>query len=86
MSENVWFRCKGCAQPASYFGAGLPPWYPPGSVGHSKPMDQLRPRGNAEPSRVKCALYQQLSAEAFWDLHREAERIEPPQEFKPVLG
>ncbi len=85
MNENIWFRCKGCGQPAAFFGRGLPPWYPAGSVGHSKPPDQIRYRGNAEASRVKCAIYQRLSAEAFWELHHDAERIESPLDFRPVL-
>lgn len=83
---NVWFKCKGCGQPASYFGDGLPPWYPRGSVGHSKPVDAIRPTGTLEPSSVQCALYQQTDAAQFWELHRDAERIESPTEFTPVLG
>lgn len=84
-AANVWFVCKGCGKPAAYFGAGLAPWYPPGSVGHSKPADAIRPSGTAERSRVTCTLYHQLGAAEFWELHRDAERIEAPAEFKPVL-
>lgn len=82
---NVWFKCKGCGQPAAYFGDGLPPWYPPGSVGHSKPESEIRPLGTAEPSRVRCALYQQLDANEFWEVHKDAERILNPPTLKPVL-
>ena len=83
--SNVCFECKGCGKPAFYFGAGLLPHFPPRSVGHSKPLSDIRPRGEAEPSRVKCALYLQSSAENFWALHRNAKRLEWPSEFKPVL-
>lgn len=83
-ATNICFRCKGCGKPAFYFGAGLPPYYPPGSVGHSKPVSDIRPRGEAERSRVKCTLYLQSSAENYWALHRDAERLEMPA-MSPVL-
>jgi hypothetical protein len=83
--ENVCFVCKGCGRPAFYFGAGLPPHQPPGAVGHSKPLDAVRPLGNLEPSRVRCALYLQTTAAEFWDLHRDAKRLEYPSELTPVL-
>lgn len=83
--ENVWFRCKGCGQPAMYFGAGLPPYYPPGSIGHSKPAGTARV-DTSQPSRVACALYHQCSAEEFWDLHQDAERLEPPTDLRAFTG
>lgn len=89
--ENVWFKCKGCGQPAAFFGAGLPPWYPPGSVGHSKPVTAIRhsqgeQMASEQASRVSCALYRQSSAEEFWALHVDAEPIAPPDGFTPVLA
>lgn len=79
--DGVCFRCKGCGQPAFYFPTGLGDDIPPGAVAHSKPSALLR-RSNDQPSNVPCVLYQQLGARAFWLLHEDAERLEPPSRFE----
>jgi hypothetical protein len=79
--STVWFLCKGCGKPAAYFPDGLPPYYAPGAVGHSKAPQLVRERG--APSQVQCALYQQLSVEAYWEHHRDAERLPPPDTTEP---
>lgn len=81
---NVWFKCKGCGEPAAYFGDGLPPHYPPGSVGHSKPAGLVRASYDA-PSQVTCLLYHQLNAAEFWYVHQDAERLPDPETFEPIL-
>lgn len=62
-------KCKGCGQPAFLFTeAGA--WGPAGSVVHSKPANARR-RSSSEPSQVKCALYHQLDARAFFAAHED---------------
>lgn len=78
MKGNVWFKCVGCGEPAAYFGDGLPPHYPPGAVGHSKP--------NAPGARVSCPLFIASSAFEFRVMNEHAERIENPTTFTPILG
>jgi hypothetical protein len=83
-APGVWKRCKGCGQPIVFFPVGFAPHYPPGAVGHSKPADALCSPGG--PSRVTCELYHRLSCAELVELHADAETIEPPERFDPVLG
>lgn len=77
-------KCKGCGQPAFLFTeAG--DWGPAGSVGHSKPTGTER-RSTAEPSRVRCSLYHQLSSYEFFSVHSDAERLPDPEAFIPHDG
>lgn len=81
---SVWFRCKGCGKPAAYFPHGMPPHYAPGSVAHSKPPELVRAPG--EPSQVTCSVYQQLSPSEYWELHRDAPRLDPPDHLTERKG
>jgi hypothetical protein len=46
----------------------------------------MDPRKPGEPSRVRCALYHQLDARTYWLVHEDAERLEEPEEFRPMGG
>jgi len=76
---GVWFLCKGCGAVCCCFEKGNGPHYPPGAVGHGKPVEH---RGLIP---VQCALWQQTDAAVFWMLHVDAERVEPPTKFEPIL-
>lgn len=77
---GYWFKCKGCGKPIGFFPDGLPPWYPPGSVGHSKPAHLV-----GQPGTVPCDLYNRLDGQQLADLHAGCPEIEPPSEMKVVL-
>lgn len=86
MSEmGIWFKCKGCGAPAGYFPKGKPPYWPPGTIAHSKPTDQVRLDPDS-PSRIQCSVYHQLTASEYWELHKDSEKIESPTNMTPVLG
>lgn len=74
-------KCKGCGKVAFLF---LEPvaCYEAGSVGHSKP-----PQFVNVPNTVQCSLYNQLTAEEFFELHKDAEPFEQWQnaKLKPCL-
>ena len=76
---GVWFRCKGCGQVCCYFEHGNGPHYPPGAVGHGKPI------GDVNRTPAQCLLWLQSDAAGFWALHVDAERVEPPTSFVPKL-
>lgn len=77
---GVWFLCKGCGAVCCYFEHGNGPQYPPGAVGHGKPI------ANVNRVRVQCPLWLQSDAPTFWALHVDAERVEPPNVFVPHQG
>lgn len=81
MAKNLghWFKCKGCGQPIGFFPEGLPPHLPPGTVGHSKPINKI-----GIPNSVPCELYNRLNAKELADLHIDAEPLEPPAELNLV--
>ena len=80
MSGIIWFKCKGCGQPAGYCVQALDE-NPAGSVIHSKPEHLIRREG--EPSNVPCAMYQQCDATSYWNMHKDAERLF--EDESPVL-
>lgn len=77
-ADGVCFVCKGCGQPAFYFPTGVPGELPPGTIGHVKPAGSVARRDYGEPSAIKCVLYQQLNPLEFWELHKDAARLERP--------
>jgi hypothetical protein len=74
-----WFKCKGCGQPIGFLPAGVAG--PRKTCAHVKPDHLI-----GVPNSVPCALYRRLDADELWELHQDAEPIESPTEFKPVLG
>lgn len=69
----IWFRCKGCGEPAGYYPDGLTSQgrsIPPGAVVHSRPITQSAP--------VQCALFRRSDPRQFWELHKDAERVPVP--------
>lgn len=81
MAEAVWFKCRGCGEPAGYYPAGH--WadgcaVPPGSVVHSKPEADINRRS------VACALWQRLEPDEFWELHKDDPTLEGPDKLVPT--
>lgn len=74
------FRCKGCGQPAMEFLTDCPPYYVKGAVGHTKPMALAGTRG-----LVPCAMYKKLSVSEYRELHKDAQSIDPPEKFEPMV-
>jgi hypothetical protein len=68
-------KCKGCGKPLFLFQDGS------GAVGHWKPNDKL-----GIPNSVPCDLFNRLNASQLASLHEDAEVLEQPTEFRPVLG
>jgi hypothetical protein len=81
MHMGNWYKCKGCGKRIGFFPEGLPPYQPPGSVGHEKPHSKL-----GVPGSVLCALYNRLSAEELTELHRDAEPVKPPDDMTPYIN
>lgn len=75
-SLGIWFRCRGCGGRGGYFPDGYElngAHICPGGVTHDKPAEDI----NVRP--VPCALWQRASAEEYWALHQDDERIEGPE-------
>ena len=75
--KTIWFKCIGCGNPAVYFKEDLM-YNPKGSVGHT------RSNSNNLNNSLKCKLYLESTAEEFWKLNQNSERIDPPTGFKPI--
>ena len=73
---GIWFVCKGCGKPAAYFPERVVESgevIPAGAVCHSKHESEI----NRVP--VQCLLFIQLDADEYWDVHKDAQRVEPPR-------
>lgn len=53
-----------------------------GSVGHSKPLELL----GSVSTGVSCLLYHQLDPGEYWELHRDAEKVDGPVRVEPWKG
>ena len=83
MNNGIWFRCKGCGQPAGYFPVAHTDGgrtIPAGAVTHTKPERDA----NVRP--VQCPLFQTLEADEYWAVHRDAERTDGPESLRPVVA
>lgn len=81
MGGAVWFKCRGCGEPAGYYPEGHRVdgcAVPPGAVMHSKPRADV----NRRP--VVCALYQRLEPGEFWAVHKDDPPIEGPSQIRPA--
>ncbi len=73
-AASEWFQCCSCRGLAGYFVSAYVKqghMIPAGAVMHTKPS---------------CLLYKQSSPAAFIALHRDAPRIDPPDDLRPILG
>jgi len=76
---GIWFHCKGCGAEAGYFPE------PYTSGGRTIPIGSIM-HTRAPGARMPCVLYRQLEPDQFWDVHRDAPRINPPDRLEPILG
>jgi hypothetical protein len=70
---NRWVKCKGCGVALVLFTDGSR------RVGHAKPVALV-----GVPNSVPCALFKASTAERMWALHKDAEPITPPDDFRPA--
>jgi hypothetical protein len=82
--HGIWFKCKGCGMAAGYFPDG----HIDEATGHEIPAgatSHTKPAADANKVPVQCSVYRQLSCEAYWALHQDAERLPDPTKFEPIV-
>ena len=66
--KHRWVACKACGLPVVLFLDGT------FRVGHSEESE----------GGVSCTLYASTTAEVLWDMHQDANVVEPPDSFEQV--